>query len=251
MARPPEYERMLATMRAFFGLVARSSEGAHLIELEGVLGSVCPQVPNRSLPNSVVYESGEALIAALPELAARYEEAGTAAWTVWAPEGDADVAAALEAAGHRLDATPAAMTIHLAELAEPPGELDCRTGHDLVPVIAGINDRAFGLDDGPFTTFTAKHPEGVTQNYAAYLDGEPAASVMVLPENGDAGVFAVATLPEARGRGLAGGLLHRALWDARERGCDMSSLQATRMGAPVYARLGYRAHGALEMWERR
>ena len=68
MARTPEYERMLNSMRAFFRLVGRSSEGAHAIELDGVLGCVCPAVPERSLPNSVVYESQEALIAALPEL---------------------------------------------------------------------------------------------------------------------------------------------------------------------------------------
>ena len=53
------------------------------------------------------------------------------------------------------------------------------------------------------------------------------------------------------GRGLAGRLMHRALWDARANGCDLSSLQATKMGEPVYARLGYESHGALQMWEKR
>ena len=85
----------------------------------------------------------------------------------------------------------------------------------------------------------------------ADLDGEPAACLQILPVEGDASVYWVATLPEARGRGLAGRLLHRALWDAREAGCDMSSLQATKLGEPVYARLGYESHGALQMWEKR
>ena len=42
-----------------------------------------------------------------------------------------------------------------------------------------------------------------------------------------------------------------ALHDARERGATTTSLQATKMGYPLYARLGYRDLGALQMWERR
>ena len=252
MARAVEYERMLRSMREFFRLVGRSSEGAHVIELDGVMGSVCPKVPERSLPNSVVYESQDALIAALPELARHYDEAGIDAWTVWVPEDDTDAASALSDAGHVLDADPAAMTIDLADLPEPGDDgLDYRTGPELMPVVASINDRAYPFEGTPFAELTADQPPGVTHDYVAYLDGEPAASVVILPVNGDASVWDVATLPDARGRGLCGRLLHRALWDARERGCDLSTLQATKLGEPVYTRLGYRRHGALQMWERR
>ena len=250
MPRSEPYERMLKSMRAFFGLVGRSSEGAHVIELEGVLGCVCPKVPERSLPNSVVYESEDALIAAIPELARRYDAAGIEAWTVWVPESDTEAAAALQDAGHHLDADPAAMTMDLAGLAAPP-ELDYREGDELMPTVASINDRAYPFEGTPFADFTSQQPPGVTRDYVAYLEGEPASAVVILECDGDASVWDVATLPEARGHGLAGGLMHRALWDSRERGCDFSSLQATKIGEPVYARLGYRSHGAIQMWERR
>ena len=250
MTRGREYERMLNSMRAFFGLVGRSSEGAHVIELDGVLGSVCPKVPERSLPNSVVYESEVALIAAIPELARRYDAAGIEAWTVWVPEGDREAAAALGAAGHHLDADPAAMTMDLAELGEP-AEIDCREGAELMPTVASINDRAYSFEGTPFADFTSQQPPGVTRDYVAYVDGEPASALVILECDGDASVWDVATLPEARGRGLCGRLMNRALWDSRERGCDFSSLQATKIGEPVYARLGYRSHGAIQMWERR
>jgi len=248
--RTPAYERLVESMRAFFRLIGRSSEGAHVIELDGVLGSVCPKVPERSLPNSVLYEEEGSLIAALPELTRRYDEAGIAAWTVWVPEDDTDAAAALAAAGHELDADPAAMTLELGGLDEPP-EIDYREGDELLPVVASINDRSYGFDGTPFADFTAQQPPGVTRDYVAYVDGEPAASVVILPVDGDASVWDVATLPAARGRGLCRRLMHRALWDARAEGCDMSSLQATKLGQPVYERLGYRNHGALQMWERR
>lgn len=250
MARTDAYERMLKSMRTFFRLVGRSSEGAHVIELDGVLGCVCPKVPDRSLPNSVAYESQASLIAALPELAQHYDEAGIDAWTVWVPEDDTEAAAALADAGHKLDAEPAAMTLDLSGLGEPP-EIDCRTGDELLPTVAAINDKAYGFKGTPFADFSSEQPPGVTVNYVAYADGEPASVLEILPVDGDACVCLVATLPEARGRGLAGRLMHRALWDARESGCDLSTLQATKLGEPVYARLGYVNEGALQMWERR
>src|SRR5688572_3238617 len=137
-------------MRAFFRLVGRSSQGAQVIELDGVVGSVCPAVPERSLPNSVAYESQDALIAALPELTRRYDEAGVDAWTVWTPDDDTEAIAALDAAGHKLDADPAAMTLELARLGEPPA-IDFRTGDDLIPVVGDINDRSYPVEGSPFT----------------------------------------------------------------------------------------------------
>ena len=42
-----------------------------------------------------------------------------------------------------------------------------------------------------------------------------------------------------------------ALADASERGCRTTTLVATRLGRPVYERLGYRSLGPIEMWEQR
>ena len=87
--------------------------------------------------------------------------------------------------------------------------------------------------------------------YVARVDGEVVATTGVYDHDGDAGVYWVATAPEARGRGLATALMAQAMSDAHDRGCVTSSLQATALGAPIYARLGYRDLGALQMWERR
>ena len=87
--------------------------------------------------------------------------------------------------------------------------------------------------------------------YIARDDGSPVASVVTHHHARDASVWWVATVPEARGRGLAAGLMRRALTDRRERGCEVTTLQATGLGRPVYERLGYRSLGTIEMWERR
>src|SRR3954451_15588526 len=79
------WARMHASMRAFCPSVAEGSEGSRAVELDGVLATVTPVLPERSLPNSVIYDTEERLVAALPDLAALYEEAGVDAWTVWTP----------------------------------------------------------------------------------------------------------------------------------------------------------------------
>lgn len=249
MSRPREYDRMLNSMRSFFRLVGQGSTGASVAEFDGVVAAVSPAIPERSLPNSVVYESPGQLVAALPELARVYAEAGVRAWTVWTPEDDADAIAALEEAGHTLDGTPAAMAADLARLGPAP-ELDYRTG-DLMDEIGPLNDAAYGGHDDRFARMAERWPPGATHDYVAEVDGEPASAVVVLDVDGDASVYCVAALERVRGRGLTRRLLHRALVDARERGCDISTLQATRLGEPVYTRLGYRRLGAIQMWERR
>lgn len=87
--------------------------------------------------------------------------------------------------------------------------------------------------------------------YLGYLHGAPVASVIISDHATNCEVDLVATVPEARGRGISGALLGHALADAEERGCRTTTLVATRLGCPVYERLGYRSLGTIEMWERR
>jgi ribosomal protein S18 acetylase RimI-like enzyme len=93
--------------------------------------------------------------------------------------------------------------------------------------------------------------EGEMRMYVARAGGEDAATVGTLDVDGDCGVYMVATRPEARGRGLATALMRQALAEARQRGLETTSLQATQMGRDIYARLGYRDLGVIQMWERR
>jgi GNAT superfamily N-acetyltransferase len=93
-------------------------------------------------------------------------------------------------------------------------------------------------------------PDGL-RIYTASLEGRPAATVAARDAGGDCSIWSVATAPEARGRGLSTALMRRALWDAAGRSCGTSTLQATKLGRPVYERVGYEDFGALQMWEYR
>ena len=235
---------------AFFRVMARAAEGSRLAEYPGVIAAVVPSCPHRSFPNSVVYESAEELAAAIDPLAVEYRHAGVEAWTVWVPDGDRAAVRLLEAAGHRLDAAPAAMALELAELPEPdPGDLDWDA--EATPGEVGrINDLAYGHDEGFAAAFT-RLPDPALRLYRARVEGRPVSVAAVLDVGDDALLTFVATDPAHRGRGLARRLSHVAVAEARDRVLRTSSLTASRLGRPVYERLGYRAFGTMQMWERR
>ena len=245
------HARMLGGMEAFFGLAGDTSPGGFTIRRAGVLASVCPAMPHRSVFNSVVYRSTPRLEAALDELAGAYAQAGVAAWTVWTPEHDAGARDALRRSGHRLDASPQAMAAPLDEidLAGGAGGIEWERA-DGAEEMCAVLGTAFGWEPGPASAVFARLPQR-GHVYVARVGGRAAACVAALDAEGDCAVFNVGTLPEARGRGLCTALMRQALADARRRGCATTSLQATGMGRPIYARLGYRELDVIEMWERR
>jgi hypothetical protein len=75
--------------------------------------------------------------------------------------------------------------------------------------------------------------------YLAWEGATPVACSMLLPDELFGGVYAVATLPSHRRRGLARSLTIRSLTDAVSAGCRESCLQASPMGLPLYLEIGY------------
>ena len=243
------YARMHANLRQFCRLTGNASPGARVMELAGVSASVVPVAPDRSLMNSVVYDSPADLERALAELAATYAEAGIRAWTVWVHTGDERAAALLSEAGHRMDADPAVMCMELDGFDLPaPDDLDLEE-EPSVRTFMELNDRAYGFETPDFVTGIREMP-GVVFNIVR-VEGRPVACAGGHDHEGDCCISFVATLPEARGRGLARKLMILTLREAIDRGCTTASLQSTKMGYPVYAKLGFRDLGPLQMWERR
>ena len=70
--------------------------------------------------------------------------------------------------------------------------------------------------------------------------GRPVAASSLVPGRGVAGVYCVATLPEARGRGLGTALTVLPLLEAREMGFHTGVLQSSDMGYPIYQKIGFR-----------
>ncbi len=221
-----------------------------LIRREGLIASVVPAAPQRSLFNSVFYNDPLALAEALDTLEALYESHGVQAWTVWVPDSDREAARLLASRSHTLDAEPRAMAMELADLgAGPPAPAGIDSGPIGARTCAELNDLAYGYGPDGFRAGLAG--ETSIRWHGAFDGAEPAGCVGAIEVGEDCCITGVATPPEHRGRGIASWLMQRALEQAHDAGKTTASLQATRAGAPLYECLGFRDLGFIEMWELR
>ncbi len=252
----PRVEEQELRRRAIEGVCAEveafgsGAADSKLIRHEGLIAAVAPASPQRSLFNSVYYDDPEALAARVDALAETYDSHGVRAWTVWVPDADRRSAGLLAERGHLLDAAPRAMAMELEGFdATAPVPAGVEHGPIGSAACAALNDLAYGYGEDGFRAGLAG--DTAIRWYGAFAGGEPVGCVGTIEVGEDCCVTGVATLPGQRGRGIAGWLLCRALAEVRERGLTSASLQATRAGAPLYERLGFRDLGHIEMWELR
>jgi GNAT superfamily N-acetyltransferase len=191
------------------------------------------------------------------EISATYAAKGTGfLWWVAPFHTPADLGPRLLDAGLRFEGTAPAMAMDLAAL--PPRE-PLPDGLEIVPVRDVARLREFinvlalemGVPEGSPNPAARHHAalleaipptlagETIPLRYLGLLDGRPVATSRISIGGGVAGLYAVATLPNVRGRGIGRALTLAALEAGRTLGYRIGVLQASDEGLPVYRRIGF------------
>ena len=76
--------------------------------------------------------------------------------------------------------------------------------------------------------------------YVGYEHGVPVSTGLGIRSDRTIGVYHIATVEAARGRGYGAAITRRVVADGVAAGCDVAILQASDMGYSIYERLGFR-----------
>jgi hypothetical protein len=86
--------------------------------------------------------------------------------------------------------------------------------------------------------------------YLGSVDGTAVATSTLVRTGRTAGVYNVATIESHRRRGLGEAMTWHAVREGMHAGCDVSILQASEMGRPIYERMGYRHVAPYRVYQR-
>jgi GNAT superfamily N-acetyltransferase len=176
-------------------------------------------------------------------------------WLLWT-RSSADVAlsAACARAGLREVGGPPAMVLPAIPREAPalPDRVEvARASVADLELVRQILADGFGMPIEVAQTFVAEpllDADG-TAVVIGLLDGRPMTTALVHVSGRTAGIYNVATLPDARGRGVGAAATWAAVMAGREIGAEHAILQSSSSGYPLYSRMGFVDVGRYEQWE--
>jgi ribosomal protein S18 acetylase RimI-like enzyme len=111
----------------------------------------------------------------------------------------------------------------------------------------------FGLTethvDAWFDLFAGLGFELPLRNYVGILNGEPVATSQLFLAAGVAGIYVVATVPEARRQGMGAALTLAGLREARTMGYRIGILHSSSMGLGAYRQVGFQEYCRMSHYE--
>ncbi len=169
--------------------------------------------------------------------------------TAWAPQGWAEMAAAAGLKPMLNMTGMAADALLPARRPAPAAELRLITDVGAASDLASVNAVAYGMKVEEFDCIANLHLwRERSFGVVAYADGRAAAAAATFVIGDRTYVAFVATLPDARGQGLAEAAIRRAVELAEaEAGPKRLWLHASDMGRPLYESMGFNAGASLPL----
>jgi len=228
-----------------------------------VYGAVGTDIPDL---NRIMAADAERLpsLETIDTILARLAGFRAIAW--WIPPGrfQAELEARLETRGLAVnpdDAVAPGMYLDLGRIPElepiPDVEIELAATANGASEAARVSGAGFQMppavadDMASILGRMGDRPDGPGRYFVARLEGRPVAAAMGVVDGDAVGIYNVATIPAARGRGIGRAVTLAALLDGRARGATMGVLEASEMGRPVYERLGFIAVGETRVLVRR
>jgi ribosomal protein S18 acetylase RimI-like enzyme len=172
-------------------------------------------------------------------------------WHVGPSSGPSDLGSRLERAGLTRLEDEVGMALEMAALPEdvrmPPGltierVTDAQKLYSWTEIVAVSFGRPLRVESvlSRVHEATGFGGEAPWRLYLGLLDGHPVGTSRVFFSGKVAGVYHVATRPEARRKGIGTAMTAHALREARELGYEIAVLRAAQAGLGIYHRLGFR-----------
>lgn len=239
-------ERLATGLSSAFTAVFAAIDGARVEERSGWRRFVCPSVPIAAF-NAVwaLEDRADDAVAGLAPAMAEVEALGL-------PFGiglRAGKEPGLETEAHRLGLTA---VLRMPAMIMGHGELRDRgtRGLEIVRVhhVADLHRALTVMAEGfeaPTDVLQALFQPAVANApgvsiYLAMVDGKPVSTATSWLGDPGVGVFNVATPPSLRGRGYGAAVTAWAVHEGFEAGAESAWLQSSRLGEPVYRRMGFR-----------
>lgn len=225
------------------------ASGRVLIDRDGVL-TYFSTAPNPNFNPTVVYAPVADPAAMLDEREAAYAERGIR-FGFEVPAGfDEPLERLALDRGFTLHNEMPAMVLHPVPPMGPPDPRVLKIDASMLDEHLRVQAEGFG---DPFENVRAfTHPSMLTvaDMFLARQDGVGVATSLVCVTGREAGVFAVATVPAQRRRGIGRAVTAQAVRAAAAAGADFVWLHASMLGEPVYAAMGFRTVGTVRIYVR-
>jgi ribosomal protein S18 acetylase RimI-like enzyme len=251
LSAPALVAAIKANLFAYYAYLGRSP-GAELYDsptLTWLLTGIPHSFLNVVLRTQLARDNADEVI---KETLAHFQSKNVTRFSWWAEPGSQPTDLGKRLAAHGLTYTEGGpgMAVDLLALNEvsTPASLTIKQVGDAETLKQYIRAAfiGFGVPDfgenACFDLFAGLGFDLPLRNYVGYLNGKPVASAQLFLGAGVAGIYWVATVPEARRQGIGAAMTLAPLREARAIGYRVGILHSSPLGLGVYGRLGFQEY---------